>query len=165
MQTTTAEHLDAEAERTAGILEDRHEHETTQARRLAEAICAGFEVRTPRHWDLVADGLTAEPDQLDNAAAAAGLPRPTDAVKCRTIAVIRSMGLRATVTPSIIPTSFDRPVCVRVAWLAEDDLRAAQLEYFEADTERWLPAAEAVRFIDPGWSVEIRQRMTVVGVA
>lgn len=163
MQTTTAEHLDAEAERTAGIIEDRHEHETTQARRLAEAIWAGFEVRTPRHWDVVADGLLAEPERLDTFASDHGLPRPTDAVKCRTIAVIRSMGLRATITPSIIPASFDRPVCVRVAWLAEHPDVAAHLEYFEGDTGEWRPAAHAVRSIDPGWPVEVRQAMTVVG--
>lgn len=162
--TTQTDHLpDQEAERIAGILEDRHEHLTTQARRLAEVVVEAFTADNPGHWQRVASSLTDDPTVLDLFAAQHDLPRPIDAVKCRAIDLVRSQGLAVALSP--IPPAGDRPVCVRVAWLAEDELRTAQLEYFEADTARWLPAAEAVRFIDPGWCVEVRQRMHVVGAA
>ena len=48
---TQTDHLEAEAERTAGILEDRHdEHLTTQARRLADLVVASFTADNPGHW-------------------------------------------------------------------------------------------------------------------
>ena len=202
MQTTTAEHLDAEAERTAGILEDRHEHETTactghryfvnedfpdegtdihhdgpcpahlegggpgihptvEARPLADAVVALFGQDSRGHWKRVVESLERSPGVLDSIAAEHGLPRPTDAVKLAAIALVRSQGLAEAM--SIIPPAGDRPVCVRVGWLAEHPGFAAQLVYHEADTGEWRPAAHAVRSIDPGWPVEVRQAMTVVG--
>lgn len=166
---TTTEIPSDEAERTAGILEDRHAaradhpagvHLTTQARELAEAVIAGFQMNTPAHWQLVASSLTDDPAMLDSFAATHGLPRPIDAVKCRAIAIIESAGLAAALSP--IPPAAQRPVCVTVEWLESHPTFAAQLEYLDGE-HGWKPAADAVRGIDPCWPVEVRQAMHVVG--
>ena len=189
MHTTTIDHLEAEAERTAGILEDRHEqctnrnhgtflaagvlctcspdyvtaadHPTTQARRLADVVIANFRHDTPGHWQLVASTLTDDPAMLDLFATQHGLPRPTDAVKAVTIALIGSQALAASLSP--IPPAADRPVCVLVGWLAEHPGHAAQMEYMDGHMGDWRPCSEAIDTIDAGWPVEVRQIMTVVG--
>lgn len=155
--------LEAEAERTAGILEDRHAaglHPTVEARQLAEAVISLFERDSRSLWDCVSDSLYANPIRLDWIARDHGLPRPTDAVKATTIGLVRSKGLAATLSP--IPAAADRPVCVLVGWLAEHPTFAAQLEYLDGDNG-WRPATEAVRGIDNEWPVEVRQAMHVVG--
>jgi hypothetical protein len=156
------DHLpDVEAERTAGILEDRHdEHLTTQARRLADLVVASFTADNPGHWQRVASSLTDSPEILDRFAAQHGLPRPIDAVKCRAIALVESQALAASLSP--IPPANERPVCVTVGWLTEHPGHAAQLEYLAGDTG-WLPAADAVHCIDAEWPVEVRQALHVVG--
>lgn len=156
------DHLpDVEAERTAGILEDRHdEHLTTQARRLADLVVASFTADNPGHWQRVASSLTDTPEILDRFAAQHGLPRPIDAVKCRAIALVESQALAASLSP--IPPANERPVCVTVGWLTEHGTLTGQLEYLDAD-DGWLPAWEATRRIDPGWPVEVRRAMHVVG--
>lgn len=164
--STTTELPTEEAERIAGILEDHHSglHPTIEARALAEKVVDGFRQDTPGHWQLVASSLIDDPSVLDRFAAEHGLPRPTDAVKATAIAMVRSKGLAAGC--DLIPAASERPVCVRVGWLAEDPLRMAHLEYLDANVEpagEWRPASEAVDTIDHGWPVEIRQRMTVVG--
>lgn len=190
MHTTTIDHLEAEAERTAGILEDRHDfatdgtsanwctacgasqsawahqpaaadHPTTQARRLADVVIANFRHDTPGHWQLVASTLTDDPAMLDSFATQHGLPRPTDAVKAVTIALIGSQALAASLSP--IPPAADRPVCVLVGWLAEHPGHAAQMEYLDGHMGDWRPCSEAIDTIDAGWPVEVRQIMTVVG--
>lgn len=160
MQTTIDDHQVEQDERSAGIAEDRlATHPTTEARQLAEAIIARFQQDTPSHWRLIASNLTDDPATMDYFAATHGLPRPSDAVKCRVIALIESKALGVSLSP--IPPASQRPVCVRVSWLAEHPGHAAQLEYRAGDTG-WLPAADAVHCIDPEWCVEIRQRMHVV---
>ena len=161
---TQTDHLpDVEAERTAGILEDRHdEHLTTQARRLADLVVASFTADNPGHWQRVASSLTDTPEILDRFAAQHGLPRPIDAVKCRAIALVESQALAASLSP--IPPANERPVCVTVGWLTEHPGHAAQLEYHDHNGDPcWRPAAHAVDIIDDGWCVEVRQRMHVVG--
>lgn len=161
MHTTIDDHQVEQDERCAGIAEDRlATHPTIEARHLAEAVVALFERDTPSLWNLVADSLTADPERLDITAQAAGLPRPTDAVKATTISLIRSKALSASLSP--IPPVSQRPVCVTVAWLAEHPGHAAQLVYRAGDAG-WLPAADAVHCIDPEWCVEIRQALHMVG--
>lgn len=162
---TTIDDLQVENdERIAGIAEDLAAvHPTTEARRLAEKVADRFLQDTPGHWQLVASSLTDDPAVLDRFAAEHGLPRPTDAVKATTIAMIRAKALPGA---NLIPPATERPVCVRVAWLAEDPLRMAHLEYLDANigvAGEWRPATEAVDTIDPEWCVEIRQTMTLVG--
>lgn len=163
---TITDHLPAdEADRIAGILEDRHDgasgvHPTVEARPLAEAVVGLFSQDSLGHWKRVADSLERLPGMLDSIAAEHGLPRPTDAVKLAATAMVRQ-GLDESM--AIIPPAGDRPVCVTVAWLAEHPGFAAQLEFFDGCNETWCPAGEAVRFIDPGWPVEVRRTMTVVG--
>lgn len=160
MHTTTIDdHQVEHDERSIGIAEDRHEHLTTQARRLADLVVASFTADNPGHWRRVASSLTDHPEILDSFAAQHGLPRPIDAVKCRAIALVESQALAASLSP--IPPASERPVCVTVAWLAEHPGHAAQLEYRAGDTG-WLPAADAVHCIDPEWAVEVRQIMHVV---
>lgn len=161
MHTTTTDRSEMEAERVAGIIEDRHEHLTTQARRLADLVVASFTADNPGHWARVASSLTDSPEILDSFAAQHGLPRPIDAVKATAIALVESQALADTLSP--IPPASDRPVCVTVGWLADNPGAAAQLEYSEGSSGGWLPASEAVDTIDPGWPVEVRQRMHVVG--
>jgi len=160
MHTTTTDRLEAEAERTAG-LEDRHDHLTTQARRLADLVVESFTADNPGHWQRVASSLTDMPEMLDSFATQHGLPRPIDAVKCRAIELVRSQALAVTLSP--IPPASERPVCVTVGWLADNPGLAAQLEYHDYNgPSKWMPASVAVDTIDPGWPVEVRQRMHVV---
>lgn len=171
MHTTTTDRLEAEAERTAGILEDRHDAASmhrdatttaTQARALANKIIATSQHDSTAHWLMVAKSLTLMPEMMDSFAVEHGLPRPTDAVKVTCIAYVRSQGLAASLSP--IPPASERPVCVTVGWLADNPGHAAQLEYHDHnDDPCWRPAAHAVDTIDDGWCVEVRQRMHVVG--
>ena len=169
---TITDHLPAdEADRIAGILEDRHDgasgvHPTVEARPLAEAVVGLFSQDSLGHWKRVADSLERLPGMLDSIAAEHGLPRPTDAVKLRAIDLVRSQGLAESM--AIIPPAGDRPVCVTVGWLAEHPGFTAQLEYLDHNVALghpgvWCPASEAVDTIDAGWPVEVRRTMTVVG--
>ena len=44
-----------------------------------------------------------------------------------------------------------------VAWLADHPGFAARMEYLDGSTDQWRPASEAIRGIDPGWPVEVRE--------
>ena len=93
-------------------------------------------------------------------AAQHGLPRPIDAVKCRTIALVESQALAASLSP--IPPAAMRPLCVRAGWLAEHPTLAAQMEFWDDGEDAWRPTTEAIDTIDAGWPVEVRQIMHVV---
>lgn len=185
MNTTTTDRQVEQADRCAGILEDRHENAECTNRNHGAFLAAGvlctcspdYAPATPVHPTIEARALADAVVDLFQTDTLRLWDMVSDSLFANPIRldwIARDNNLprptdavKATciglvrskglaATLSPIPAADQRPVCVTVAWLTAHPGHAARLEYFDGDNG-WQPAAEAIRGIDPEWPVEIRE--------